>query len=99
MFQADGNIRYCASEYIKTTINTLEDLSARPFLPVLNKFNSKSNTDKYHLFLDGNDKKLLGRINNSHLTYDIHANISAITQLKKCIKLLGLLEINKRKYI
>ena len=85
----DDNTPYCTSHDIQTTINTLQDLSAKLF-DWFSKNSMKANADKCHLLLSENIKhvarinhiqiendtseKLLGVTIDSDLKFDIHVN-------------------------
>ena len=80
---------YCASHDIQTTINTLQDSSAKLF-DLFSKNSKEANADKCHLLLSENIKhvayinhiqienntseKLLGVTIDSDLKFDIHIN-------------------------
>ena len=85
----DDNTPYCASHDIQTTINTLQDSSAKMF-DWFSKKSMKANADKCHLLLSENinhvacinhiqkenntSEKLLGVTIDSYLKFDIHVN-------------------------
>ena len=86
---ADDNTPYCASHDIQTTINTLQDSSAKLF-DWFSKNSMKANADKCHILLSENIKhvacinhiqtenntseKLLALTIDSDLKFDIHVN-------------------------
>ena len=86
---ADDNTPYCTSHDIQTTINTLQDLSAK-LLDWFSKNSMKANAGKCHLLLSENIKhvarinhiqiendtseKVLGVTIDSDLKFDIHVN-------------------------
>ena len=86
---ADDNTPYCTSHDIQTTINTLQDSSAKLF-DWFSKNSMKANADKCHPLLSENIKdvacidhiqienntsdKLLGVTIDSDLKFDIHVN-------------------------